>query len=610
MPSPPPTPLSSPGIFNVLDPWYNDPSAGWTGMVAGSSGNPVTNAAVLNQIIKLARTTDCAKAPPPYGAIILFPGHSDVPSQESTGEDNGAEYFIAMPGDGSAAITAVACNWPLRFLGTGNVKLTVVFADGGGTTPGDFFALETDEALDNTGGLLFEDLTFGYTQTTSAVPIAALHSINTQNLRVNRCVFNDCPIAVWFEHALQGEVSYCTIQWQNNNGIGIKFGNGDQTGDSSSANDCHVSHTVMNGQGAPVPCTGVLLEGSDHARMDNCLIFGVFNGILIRPGPVSTANNATNHTFSNLNIQIVPDEIGAIGNAVLIQPQATKIKVGQITFTSCSFELADGAAPELPGPGIIIDATQDVIDGVRFVSCSSTRWPGPGIYITSESTATPPTVPSNIEIIGGLYAGNQYPGVPGEESYGIYVGPSSGVRIVGADCVGEYTYITNVGGSTSYQQAVGIYVDGGAENIIIDACDVTLNNTNGIQVNGSSSAVTNIFVRNCNATGYSSYNTAIKVHGTASNLASVQITDCGGYNDAAAGLTVTVPGTPFSARTFGYYGPATFYASGSSSLTLTIAGQSTGGISNGTFFLPLGHSASYTIIGGGHGWSAFSMIGQ
>ena len=25
---------SEPGIFNVLDPWYNDPVIGWTGMVA------------------------------------------------------------------------------------------------------------------------------------------------------------------------------------------------------------------------------------------------------------------------------------------------------------------------------------------------------------------------------------------------------------------------------------------------------------------------------------------------------------------------------------------------------------------------------------------------
>ena len=60
MPMPPATPLSQPGIFNVLDPWYNDPIIGWTGMVADDDTVGERNAAVLQAIITYAQTTDCS----------------------------------------------------------------------------------------------------------------------------------------------------------------------------------------------------------------------------------------------------------------------------------------------------------------------------------------------------------------------------------------------------------------------------------------------------------------------------------------------------------------------------------------------------------------------
>lgn len=141
----------------------------------------------------------------------------------------------------------------------------------------------------------------------------------------------------------------------------------------------------------------------------------------------------------------------------------------------------------------------------------------------------------NIEVLGGMYSGNNLGS--GSDPYGVAVyGPASAVRVIGVSCVGGYEFIQHDRKSASPQQDVGIYVGGGTTNVVIEGCDVTGNATNGILVDGSTSAVTNIFIRDCNESGYSSYSTAIYVDGTGTNVSTVQITDCAGYNDQAPTL--------------------------------------------------------------------------
>src|SRR6202034_3738484 len=81
--------------------------------------------------------------------------------------------------------------------------------------------------------------------------------------------------------------------------------------------------------------------------------------------------------------------------------------------------------------------------------------------------------------------------------------------------------------------SAGIYVSNGVEEALVDSCNVTGNGTSsgyGIVVNATSGAVTNVFIRNCDATGYSSYSTAIYVDGAGTNVSTVEITNCAGYS--------------------------------------------------------------------------------
>ena len=81
--------------------------------------------------------------------------------------------------------------------------------------------------------------------------------------------------------------------------------------------------------------------------------------------------------------------------------------------------------------------------------------------------------------------------IEGALAYGILVtgGAVNGVRIVGASCVGEYRDMYEPDSSDSPIQDIGIYVDSGASDIIIDGCDLRKNSDYGIVVNAASDVV-------------------------------------------------------------------------------------------------------------------------
>jgi hypothetical protein len=45
--------------------------------------------------------------------------------QGGKGDDDGAQYYFALP-DGQTAAVTINCNWPLLFKRTGNVKLVMM----------------------------------------------------------------------------------------------------------------------------------------------------------------------------------------------------------------------------------------------------------------------------------------------------------------------------------------------------------------------------------------------------------------------------------------------------------------------------------------------------
>jgi hypothetical protein len=365
--------------------------------------------------------------------------------------------------------------------------------------------------------------------------------------------------------------------------------------------------------------------GSDHVRVADCHIDGFLNGILITPG---YGANAVRHTFTNVSVYTAGDNVVDMvdypGNACLLQGQQSGGNISQIVFTSCYFELGETATPTTTVPGILVDGSISTIDTVRFISCHSLRWPGPGLEIIGDVENPDLAGPANVEVLGGMYSGNLYMGhgFTSGDAYGIHIGKSEGVRVSGVSCVGKYSYI-EIGGSpsSSPQQSNGIYIDNGAtdvvvsgcdlrnntdtggtvlagaSDVIVDACDLRGNGNNGAKIDGSGGTVSDIYIRNCNATGYSAYNVAINISSVTSNQGTVQVTNCAGYNDAQADLGTTVSNaTTFYGYGLAYWGPIEFYAANSVGQTITaisVNGHTTP-LKTGSFYLQPGEGAEIT----------------
>jgi hypothetical protein len=611
----PPLILSQPGVFNVLDPWYFDTvTSTWVGMVANNPALAARNAAVLQTIINIAQTTDCTNAHP-YGAIILFPGHASVPNQQSNGHDAGAVYSIQAPGDGTPAIN-VNCNWPLRFLGTGNATLAMVIPSM--TTPGDMFSIQTNNGQDaDIRGITFEDLLLAYPTISGTVPqVAAIHvaaasltcpNDGGQNVRLIRVILDDCPIGVWFEQALQCSMLECAARYPSNQGTAVKLGNGKNSADKGAAKEIYIAGCVFGvTKGSPVGSIGLQILGADQVFVSDTRIDGFTYGILIEPGPYG--KNAVHLSFSKVAVYAGPADMpsGAqAGTALIIQPQGTATgqasnqQIGVISFVDCQFGPGEDAnIVTSQGAGVVINQNGSIIDTIRFVSCRSCRWNGPGILVVASSyngSATGGKL-QNIEILGGIYAGNDlHSGVAAPQPYGIAViGPAANTRIVGTSCIGQYEDVTIGQAALSPPQQVGIYIDQGAKDVLIDGCDITGNGTYGIQIVGETTSVTtNIFIRNCDASGFANYQHAINVSGTVSN---VQITNCAGYNDQSTAIAISFPsgsavfGTafhPYQLNTITpYYGPMEIYlGSGVTGVTAVKINTNTTHLTSGSFFV-------------------------
>jgi hypothetical protein len=569
---------SEPGLFNVLDPWLTGTSRG---MLAGpvSAADAELNAQILQAAITAAQAAQsgCPSSPPDYAATILFPGHSVIPLPVgSGGTDDGAAYLVAVPvGQTVAAAIMIECNWPLLFLGTGNIKLVMVANTA--NEWGDMFFVQSGTGMnEDLPGMTFENLDFHFGETTTSYAAIHVAAITTggsndgaQNVRVVCCAFDDCPTAVWFEQSLQCSMLECTAYYTKNNGTCVIIGNGASLNDKASGKEIWIAFCDFYGSAGG---TGLQIRGSEHTRVVNSRIDGFSQGIQIVPG--SYGKNALRCFFSDVSVYVAPTPDGPLGTALLIQPQSINQQIGQIVFESCAFEPTDSATSmEGGGAGIIVDPNGSVIDTVRFVSCYSCRWPGPGMLIKGGN---------NLEVLGGMYAGNNLGSGTGPFAGIAIIGAATGVRIIGASCVGKYSYVTIGNDMSSPHQSYGVYVDQGATEVLIDACDVRENSQNGIYINGESGAVTtDVFVRGCNATGYSSYSAAVSVNGTVLN---VQVTNSAGYNDQTVGVTSSAPasGVRFNGTAYGYYGPTTFYVIGTGITAIKVASSPTAtGISTG-----------------------------
>ena len=397
-----------PAVFNVQDPWYNTGS-GYIGMVPGvnTGATPRNNALVLQAIINLAQASN-DQSGPYYGATIVFPGHDGVPSQGGTGEDDGGSYFISGPGDGTPTIP-IAGNWPIKFLGTGSAKLVNLIDpdNSSGFVMGDFFAIRTAGRYDsnsmhtlgeNLGGMTFENLTLQFDSTITQSGIAAIHTVTdatysenggAQNVRINACVFTNCPISVWFEEALQCSMFQCTSNFDGNmadaGATGLKIGGPSREGITGIfAKDIFITDCIFEANNSVGGNVGLDLISAEHVRLKSVRFDGFDLGIQIRPGYGGSSVNVVRCFFTDVTV-FVPLDLsvtGQAGTALTIQPQSTDQQIGQLTFQGCTFEPGDSMdITSTVGAGIVIDANDSVIDTVRFVSCYACRWSGPGLSI-------------------------------------------------------------------------------------------------------------------------------------------------------------------------------------------------------------------------------------
>jgi hypothetical protein len=479
--------LSAIAIFNVLDTSYGG------GMSPTRTGSQ--NATALQAAINAAQAAG--------GGMVLIPSINGIPYKIQ-----GTIYIGTTP-------TPIAT--PLVFSGTAqgtkDTPLLQKVLDTGQPDNTDLFFVDTNSGGDkDIGGIIFQNLQIEYIS--GATSGAAIHVAAGQNVRILRSVFQDCPQAVWFRDTLQCSIFECTATYNHNTPAPSCI----QLGDDASgvaAKEIYIASCTFLASG--IGGNGLVIEGAEHIRVMNVRLEGFSQGINITPGaPTSGGQNTLKHHFGNVTV-FTYNPSGSTGPAVTIQPLGSQ-NVSEIVFAECTFEpSANGVSL---GPGVFIDegAYGATVTDIRFVSCRVTRWTGPGIEITSGS---------NIEIVGGLYAANASGSNPSGGSGGVSItGPATGIRIVGAACIGTYPYVINQGAPTTPPaQDVGIYIAGaGASNVIIDHCDLTGNSQHAVLIGSGGLTVSNVFIRNCNANGYGTLPiNAIDVVGQVSN---VQITAC------------------------------------------------------------------------------------
>jgi hypothetical protein len=505
----------------------------------------------------------------------------------SSGPTNGQGGTLEFPSAGTYAFSG-----PITISkdqsGTKQPYAIILKGDGQGrinapilkqTASADFFVVDNNTSgSEDIGGIAFQDLMLSFSSGASG-SIAAVHvKGGSNNVRLYRCILVDCPIGYWLEHSEQCSMLDCTVYNASNAGIPLMLG---IEGSNPQAIETYVAGNLFLCYGR-TDGIAVQIYGAEHLRMINNRLEGWGQGILITP--VGTSSTAQKLYFANVSC------FTNSGAAVLIEVSGGTSQnpkfVTQVWFEACEFNPAGGSITGYNDGGIVIGGTDsnDVVDQVRFVDCYSVLWAGPGLRIEGGA---------NIEILGGYYSCNGTNTSPASADLrsGIDIsGAATGVRINGVACNNAvYDIYLATPGPAPATQLYGLYVSSGATSIRVHACDLTSNVDNGVVVDGSVSAPTNVFIKHCDFTGLS---TPVKVTAPVSNL---QITDCAGYNDQGTILSGFVAGGTVNVRNdlWGYYGPLEFYAaSGTGTINLvTVDGHGTN-LTSGSFYLTPGESAS------------------
>ncbi len=440
------TDFSQPGIINALD----------YGLVGNDLSAAAANTAALQNAINAAQAT-CAESGL-YGGIVIIPSNNVVPNSS---DGNGGVYYFAESNPAVPAVK-ITCQYPLLILGTGNGTKLVM------TTNNDLFEVNNNPGgIAVEGGVSFQDLQITYsTGLTSGAAIRVTG--NSQNVRLFRMVFTDCPVGIAFDQSLQCSVIDSVVWFATNSGNAVTLGtitSGNIAKETYIAGCIFEAGTTALGTG-----TGLSVVNADEVRVMNTRIESFGQGIVIAPSGTGFAQHLF---FENVSVYTLSQESTTVGASLLIQP-TSEGSVIQAVFVGCTLSPTE-TTTSYRGPGVLIDQSQTtgVIDQIRLVSCWSCIWQGDGLQINGAVT--------NVEILGGYYSCN------GQYSSGTYSGilitsaessSPQGVRIVGAAC--NNSVYTEYGGQMPETQGYGVSIGAGPTKIRIHSCDLTENVTKNL----------------------------------------------------------------------------------------------------------------------------------
>jgi hypothetical protein len=627
---------SQPGIFNLLD--YGNPHPNDNSIAQGQA-----NANALQLAINAAQASGN-----PYGAIVLIPSFGF----DQHGVIAYGDWFFAVPSTQTAAINIPAPsmqNAPLLICGTGlGTTLTMLLQ-----TNGDMFFNVTDTqsvtfqdlavVFDTAGSFKVDGTAFNFVGclgsrlfrvriTNCRYPVAFN---GTQGASMLQCLiifdptFPTSPTSLYAVHVFNGSkqttIEDCLLRWHNGTPLHIGGYYGIYIDVSSGT---VISNTQISdfGVGVALQSSGGVVEAarviaSSIEAYGPCVMIGptVFDaGFLDCYFQANSAYNLAGAGIvvgqaGNQNAQIDTirfDACNLIGNSGMTSSSSTygmQINAGQNIQINGGNYSGNGATA---GISIVGPAREIQINGANCIGYdvqghadNPTAWQIYQLYGIYIGAGT------DIQLVGVNCSGN---GLTGSAGTGIVIeGSVTDVRIVGAICtnpvLGTTTtqqygiYIAQATGSSpsgiliegcavTGNSVSGIYI-GSAANLTISGCDLFMN-AQGITVDGPSS---DIFVRDCNLTGYSDLAGAITF--ASAGLTNVQVTDCSGYNDQALQLGTAIPTGLFNGVTYAnpsYFGPTVFYVYQCLVSVETSSGLIATGLSMGGFTLAPGNSAEIT----------------
>ena len=404
----------------------------------------------------------------------------------------------------------------------------------------------------------------------TAVNVNTSGGNSAENITCERVYFDNCPMAFSAgPNSLQCGLLDCTIDYHNsslNGQTAVSLG-----GSENFVRGCVIRQSKGN---SPSGCIGVYVTGAMTCYVSDTHISHFQTGVRIVGGPTVETY------FTNVHID-------AWTTAVQIAPTANTGQIYEIHFSNCTFSLSNDSTT-LASSGVTIGTDggpNSNVAGIFFDNCSVFGFLNAGLEIDAGQ---------NIVVTGGQYSSNgQNPSSTPYIGAGIAIRGGTEITIAGVDCSGISYYWQNVlkEGMTFVTQPYGITVNDLTSEVIIAGCNVTANATNGIVVSSEAQLFpSNILIRGCDASGYSSYGTAINIK---PGETKVEVTDCAGYNDrgsqAVLQSTIPPPTNPISNVSFGYYGPIAFYVTGSGHVTIDGVDSN---LTDGGYTLSPGETAS------------------